>query len=146
MLFRSDTVDNVPIARQSSSSPQDLGWSVITPNRLKLGRNSHRQLEGPIRLDNCPQTQLEQHQLLTARWYELFIERIHLLVPPPATAPGRQILVGDVVLFVSTDTQNKKLWVWKLGKVVAIVSRSVVEILHDIPKKGTTSTLRRSMR
>ena len=52
-------IDDIPIARGSANAAYDLGWEIITPNRLKLGRNNHRQLEGLIKLDNCPQTQLE---------------------------------------------------------------------------------------
>ncbi len=41
-------VDDVPIARGSANAATDLGWEIITPNRLKLGRNAHRNLEGPV--------------------------------------------------------------------------------------------------
>ena len=52
-------IDDLPIACGSTSAACDLGWEIITPNRLKLGRNNNRQLDGPILLDNCPQNQLE---------------------------------------------------------------------------------------
>ena len=124
-------IDDIPIARGSANAAYDLGWEIITPNRLKLGRNNHRQLEGPIKLDNCPQTQLERNQLLTSRWYELFIERLHLLVPPPAKEHDRQPVVGDVVLFLFTDPNFKKLWIWKLGVVEEAMSRSSYKIRYS---------------
>jgi hypothetical protein len=76
-------IDDVPIARGSASASTDLGWEIITPNRLKLGRNNYRQLDGPTKLDNCPQTQLERNRLSTCKWYEILINRIHLLIPSP---------------------------------------------------------------
>ena len=76
-------IDDLPIARGSASAACDLGWEIITPNRLKLGRNNNRQLDSPILLDNCPQNQLEQNRLLTQKWYEIFIQRLRLLIPPP---------------------------------------------------------------
>ena len=124
-------IDNIPIARGSASAPNDLGWEIITPNRLKLGRNNHRQLEGPIKLDNCPQSQLERNQLLTARWYELFIQRLNLLIPPPDKKHDRQPVVGDVVLFLFTDPNFKKLWIWKLGVIEEALSRSSYKIRYS---------------
>jgi hypothetical protein len=41
-------IDSLPIAQGSASTATDLGWEVITPNRLKLGCNNHRQLTGHI--------------------------------------------------------------------------------------------------
>ncbi len=55
-------VDDVPITRGSAAT--DLGWEIITPNRLKLGRKAHRNLEGPVVLDNNPAIQLERNQLI----------------------------------------------------------------------------------
>jgi hypothetical protein len=127
-------IDDIPIARGSANASYDLGWEIITPNRLKLGRNNYRQLEGPIKLDNCPQTQLERNQLLTSRWYELFIERLSLLIPPPSKENDRQPVVGDVVLFLYTDPNFKKLWIWKLGVIEESMTRSSYKIRYSGPK------------
>ena len=126
-------IDDIPIARGTASAPNDLGWEIITPNRLKIGRNNYRQLEGPIKLDNCPQSQLERNRLLTSKWYEIFIERLHLLIPPPAKEHDKQPEVGDVVLFVFTDPNAKKLWVWKLGVIEEKMSRSSYKIRYAGP-------------
>jgi hypothetical protein len=57
-------VDDIPIARGSANAAKDLGWEIITSNRLKLGRNAHWNLEGPVVLDNNPTSQLERNQLI----------------------------------------------------------------------------------
>jgi len=129
-------VDDLPMARGDSSSASDVSWEIITPNRLKLGRNNHRQLEGRVILNNCPQTQLERNQVLTARWYEIFIQRIHLLIPPPRVEHDRLPRNGDIVLFVHQDPNFKKLWVWRLGKVVEQVSRSTFRIQYSLGEGG----------
>ena len=126
-------IDDLPIARGSASAAMDLGWEIITPNRLKLGRNNNRQLEGPIKLDNCPQTQLERNRLLTQRWYEIFIKRLSLLIPPPERKTDAQPQVGDVVLFLFTDPNFKKLWIWKIGLVEEQLSRSTYKIRYSSP-------------
>jgi hypothetical protein len=62
-------------------APNDLGWEIITPNHLKLGRNNFRQLEGKIQLSGGPQTMLERKCRLTEKRYQLFVDRIPLLAP-----------------------------------------------------------------
>ena len=47
-----NTVDNLPMAKENMSNPSNLGYEIITPNRLKLGKNNYRALEGSgIKLD-----------------------------------------------------------------------------------------------
>ena len=47
-----NTVDNLPMAKGNTSNVTNLGYDIITPNRLKLGRNNYRSLEGSgIKLD-----------------------------------------------------------------------------------------------
>ena len=128
-------IDDLPIARGSATASNDLGWEIITPNRLKLGRNNYRQLEGPVKLDNCPQTQLERNRLLMTKWYEIFIQRLSLLIPPPENKTDQQPTVGDVVLFLFTDPNLKKLWIWKLGVVEEQLSRSSYRIRYSGPDK-----------
>ena len=40
------TGDNVPIAKGNSTSLSNVGYDIITLNRLKLGKNNNRSLEG----------------------------------------------------------------------------------------------------
>ena len=36
-----NTVDNHPMAKGDTSNSSNLGYEIITPNRLKLGRNNY---------------------------------------------------------------------------------------------------------
>ena len=109
-------------------------------------RNNFRQLEGEIKLDNCPQSQLTRNRLISQKWYEIFIEKIHLLVPPPQRKDSLRPKCGDICLFVHQDTQNPKLWVWKLGIIERQMSRTTFEIRHFLAKSGQTRLLERSVR
>ena len=40
-------------------------------------------------------------------------------------------MVGDVVLFLFTDPNFKKLWIWKLGIVEEAMSRSSYKIRYS---------------
>jgi len=135
-------INDVPIGRGSASAPSDLGWEIITPNRLMMGRNNHRQLDGPIKVTNCPQSQLERNRLISAKWYEIFIQRLHLLIPAPAVKEDRQPMTGDVVLFLFSDPNFKKLWVWKLGIIEEKVSRSTFRIRYSGSDGGQKHVLR----
>ena len=93
-------------------------------------RNNFRQLEGTIVLSGAPQTMLERNRELSDKWYELFIERIHHLVPQASQQNARDVQVGDVVLFTFLDAGTHKMWEWRLGVITARVSRSTVEIRY----------------
>ena len=41
-----NTVDNLPMAKGDISNSSNLGYKIITPNRLKLGKNNYQSLEG----------------------------------------------------------------------------------------------------
>jgi hypothetical protein len=138
-------VDDLPIARGSATAATDLGWEIISPNRLKLGRNNYRNLDGEIVLDNSPQTQLDRNRQIFTGWYELFMDRIHLLVPHARKVEGKQIQLGDVVLFIFQDSPMMKYNVWKLGIVAELISARTVLVRYSLA--GTTQKfIRRSFR
>jgi hypothetical protein len=141
-----DQLDNLPIARGSTRVPSNLGWEIITPNRLKLGCNNFRQLEGNVILSNAPQSQLERNRLLQEKWYSIFSERIHLLVPKAREVHARTLQVDDVVLFVFQDAGIPKMWVWRLGVIVRQVSRSTFEIRYINQPGGMPRLIQRDAR
>jgi hypothetical protein len=138
-------IDDVPIARGTTTAPTDLGWDIITPNRLKLGRNNFRQLEGEVILDSCPQSQLERNRNIMKEWYNIFIDRVHLLVPAPEKVKGRRTLIDDIVLFVFSGEGTRGKSVWKLGRVVEIKSDTTVLIQYSLGG-STQKTILRSIR
>ena len=135
-------IDDVPIARGTSTAPTDLGWEIITPNRLKLGRNNFRNLEGEVKIDYCPQSQLDRNRELLQEWHCIFMERVQLLVPTLAKTEGRKTQVGDIVLFVFSDAGAKKSYVWKLGKIEELVSNTTVLIRYSIAGLAPKTILR----
>ena len=124
-------IDDVPIARGTSTAPTDLGWDIITPNRLKLGRNNYRQLEGEVILESCPQTQLDRNRSILKEWYAIFMDRVQLLVPENERIKGRQTMLGDIVLFIFSGEGLKGGSIWKLGRVVEIKSDTTILIRYS---------------
>ena len=77
-----NTLDNLPMAKGNTSNATNIGYEILTPNRLKLGRNNYCSLEGSgIKLDMSSNLTalLERNQELYCEWYGIFIENIHML-------------------------------------------------------------------
>jgi len=141
----SSQIDDLPIARGSATAATDIGWEIITPNRLKLGRNNHRNLDGDVVLDNAPQTLLDRNRAIFAVWYKIFLERLHLLVPRAGVADSRELRLDDIVLFRFQDSSLPRLEVWKLGRVVQLISARTVLIQYSHAGAGHLQ-IRRSVR
>jgi hypothetical protein len=139
-------LDDVPIARGGVSTVSDLGWEIITPNRLKLGRNNHRQLSGHVHLNNSPKTLLERNRRIQERWYEIFKERVLLMVPRPVKLKDREVQIGDVAMFVFDDAGSPNMWEWRLGVVERRISRTTVEIRYVTRPGGDRRLIKRSVR
>ena len=98
----SNTIDNLPIARGDASNELNFGYEVITPNRLKLGRNNFRSLEGNgielQMLSNFTKI-LDRNHSIYQQWYKLFINNIHYLNlrPNKWLKSSRLTVVSDIV-------------------------------------------------
>ena len=149
-----NAIDNLPLAKGNTSNSNELGYEILTANRIKLGRNNNRSLSGPgITLDMSPNLTriLDRNRQIQQSWYQLFIDQVHLLTlkPPKWETTSRLPVEGDIVLFVLNDSgygKNEKTW--KLGKIVR-AQKTKVDIQFFSFGKGKvkkTSTLQRNPR
>ena len=120
----SNTLDDVPIAKGTTSNSSHLGFEILTPNRIKMGRNNNRSLvSAGISIDTVanPTRLLEHNRQMYHVWYELFIDNLHLIALKPNKwhKNSRQPEEGDIIMFIHSDAgYQKKNFVWKLGKVL----------------------------
>ena len=127
----SNTLDNLPIARGDTSNESALGYEIITPNRLKLGRNNSRSLEGSgidLEMSSNFTKILDRNRFIYQQWYQTFIDNVHLLNlrPNKWLKSDRIPEVSDIVLFVFNDSSyTKESICWKLGKVVDVQGNKV---------------------
>ena len=147
----SSQIDDIPIAKCNSSNVFDPGWDLITPNRLKLGRNNNRSLESPMNLikGSGPTALLQRNREIQKFWYQMFIDRIHHLIPRPAKWKDTDIInIGDVCLFIHTENANMGSHGWKIGRIVSIPNKNKVVIeyasnilsgKHKLPKLTTVT-------
>ena len=127
----SSMIDDIPMAKCNSSNVNDPGWEIITANRLKLGRNNNRSLEGWIDLSKGSGSTalLRKNQEIQKVWYQLMMDKIHHLIPRPAKWNKTDVIsIGDICLFTYTENAAMGKDVWKLGRVDAIPSPNKVVI------------------
>ena len=150
-----NTIDDLPLAKGNTSNESNIGYEILTANRIKLGRNNSRALVGSgmtLQLSSNLTKMLEKNRLIYQAWYQLFMDQIHLLALKPSKwdVTGRLPKDGDIVLFVFLDSgYGKKEKSWKLGRVVQ-TNPTKVEIEYytksDKCGKMKSKTLTRSPR
>ena len=140
----SSMVDDIPIAKCINSNLVDPGWDIITANRLKLGRNNNRSLEGYIELpkgigaDNL----LKRNQEIQRVWYQMLVDRIHHLIPRPSKwNKTDSINVGDICLFIYSENVAMGKDLWKIGRIIEIPKKNKVVI--EFPGTPTAKGLPR---
>ena len=139
----SSQLNDLPMAKSTSTNVDDPFWNIITPNRLILGRNNERSLQGRMKIDHGPDLDwlVEKNQRIMSTWYKIFEEHIHHLMPRPAkwqeTTPVR---VGDIVLFIMSDAKYVKDERWKLGRVHQIFRPSRIQIEYNLIVSGESVT------
>ena len=103
----SNTINNLPIGTGSSRNINleldDL--DIITPNRLKLGRNNERSPLGPAYISNDPFKFIHINQKNFESWWEHWLTSAvpELVEKPVNWRSSDNIEEGDVVLFKKTE-------------------------------------------
>ena len=123
-------LDNIPMAKGNGSNNADLGFDILTPNRLKLGKNNYRSLEGSIEMTNraLPSDILDRNRKITSTFLQILVDRIHYFNYRPkkwlysSEVPPR---VDDIVLFVMEDGKVSADNDWKLGRIIEVHDRKV---------------------
>ena len=129
-----NSIDDLPLAKGNPSNSNELGYEILTANRIKMGRNNNRSLTFPgMTLDMAAglTCMLEKNRKMYQVWYQIFMDHVHLLTMKPDkwNVTSKMPQEGDVVLFVQNDSgYTKASKTWKLGKIVEVI-KSRVKIL-----------------
>ena len=111
-------INNLPISRSAATGCTRPEWTIITPNRLLLGRNNKRSLSGPLILDSSPSAVLDRLKSAQEAWYGLFLKQAHLFVPRSKWFTSDDVAVGDIVLFFLESQLKSTRWHYALVKEV----------------------------
>ena len=143
----SSALNDLPLAHGDTSNTTNLGFEILSPNRLLIGRNNYRSLEGlgiDLRNSQIPTEILNRNREITSFWYQEFLDNIHMLMLKPkkflvnSTPPK----VDSIVLFTLLDgLYSKQETCWKLGKVTEVEDRRAkISYVSKIPKLGNPVT------
>ena len=99
-----NTINDLPLALGNVVSDFE-NMDLITPNRLRLGRNNDRSPVGPMMVTNSPERFINLNQQIFNVWFESWmISHVpKLMYQPKWFNSERDVKVGDVVLFLKQE-------------------------------------------
>ena len=99
-----NTINDLPIGIRSKVSDLE-NLDLITPNRLRLGRNNDRSPVGPMSVSNDYNRLLEINNKIFSAWFDAWlISHVPNLVEQPKWfTSDRDVTEGDVVLFLKQE-------------------------------------------
>ena len=151
----SSAIDDLPMARGDTSTVSNLGFDILTANRIKLGRNNFRSLEEggfDLEASKIPTNILMRNREIYAVWFQLFIDNVHMfqMRPDKWSSNSRLPIENDIVLFVFTDANYaKEKTNWRLARVLSCKNGKVeLSYVSKMSKTGISKMgkLTRSVR
>uniref|UniRef100_A0A7M5XN02 Integrase catalytic domain-containing protein n=1 Tax=Clytia hemisphaerica TaxID=252671 RepID=A0A7M5XN02_9CNID len=100
----SNCINDLPISLGNYVSDFE-SMDLITPNRLKLGRNNERSPVGPFELSNDSSRIIQTNSLIYQSWFDSWlINHVPKLINQPKWFKSdTDIRIGDVVLFLKNS-------------------------------------------
>ena len=101
-----DTINGLPLALGNITS-QFENMDLLTPNRLRLGRDNDQSPIGPMMVINNPEKFLFTNEKLFNTWFECWLISYvpKLMHHPKWFQTDRDVKVGDVILFSKKENQ-----------------------------------------
>ena len=101
-----NSINNMPLAMNGLVGDLE-NLDILTPNRLKLGRNNERSPVEPVQLDGNPNKIIEENRKIYEAWFEnwLLTHVPKLLKQDKWFKTSNEIKVGDIVLFLKHDSK-----------------------------------------
>ena len=101
-----NSLNNMPIALTNSVSDLENA-DIITPNRLKLGRNNERSPIGELNVTSDPSKIISQNNSIFVAWFEAWVISYvpKLIEQPKWFSNDKDLKVGDVVLFLKNEKE-----------------------------------------
>ena len=146
----SNSINNLPIGLKSAT--RDLeNLDLITPNRLILGRNNDRTPNAPLTICNDHKRMIENNALIFQAWFKAWIVSYvpTLIDRPKWHKSGREVKVGDIVLFLKNEKEFDQQY--QYGRI-AEVYRGKDELIRKVdvqyknPNEDTFRNTKRGVR
>ena len=147
----SSTIDDTPICRSNNTNARDIGFEVITANRIKIGRNNFRSMQGggiDLSMSANLTNLLNRNQQIYDTWYQMYIDSIHLFALRPSLWPHTDKLpeIGDVVIFVHKEDAlaGRQGADWKLARLTQVEERRI-EVEYSVGTKRSGAVSKRKV-
>ena len=113
-----NTINDMPLALRNYVSDFEE-MDLVTPNRLKLGRNNNRSPVGPLYVTNDPTRFFTANEAIFSIWFEAWLtSHVHKLMPQPKWyVTSHHIKEGDVVLFLKKEGKLNTTYQYGIVKV-----------------------------
>ena len=100
----SNAINDLPLALGNIVSDYEQ-MDLITPNRLRLGRNNDRSLVSPMNVTGSTQKIIEENKKIFNSWFEAWLTSHvpKLMHQPKWFQSDRDIKICDIVLFIKKD-------------------------------------------
>ena len=133
-----NTVNNLPVA--IGNETEDLECvDLITPNRLRLGRNNERSPIGSIDIVDKYDSILKMNAAIFNSWWEAWlVAAVPKLVPQPKWFRNdKDINIGDVILFKKSDSVLSGMYQYGM---IEEVKRSADDVIRTVVIRYRNST------
>ena len=100
-----NSINNMPLALGNFSKSNLECMDLITPNRLKMGRNNERSPVGEVVFADKEKI-IEENKAIFDSWFEVWLltHVPKLMHQPKWFQSGKDLVTGDIVLFLKQDS------------------------------------------
>ena len=120
-------INDLPLALGNLRSDLD-SMDLLTPNRLKLGRNNQRSPCGNLTLTNNIAKIIEENKRIFNVWFEnwLLVHLPKLMSQPKWFKMDRHLKEGDIVLFQKHDSQLSSTYQYGMVKATEMSKDGII--------------------
>ena len=106
-----NSINDLPLALGNITSDYE-NMDLLTPNRLRLGRNNNRSPTGPMFVTNHPSKILADNTKIFNTWFDVWlVSHVPKLIEQPKWfKTDRDIQHGDVILFIKQDNALSNIY------------------------------------
>ena len=121
-------INDLPIGVKNASTELEL-IELISPNRLRLGRNNQRSPVGPLKVSVNIDKFLKGNEEIFNSWFTnwLICHVPRIIQQPKWFVNDRELVVGDVVLFLKHE--GKVTGEYQYGMIKSIIKGSCMYVL-----------------
>lgn len=141
----SNSINDMPLALGSQVSDFELS-DLITPNRLRLGRNNQRSPDGVMKIEGNLTMFLKQNEKIFESWFEgwLMSHLPKLMYQPKWFSTSNHLKEGDIVLFTKQDSVMKVKYQYGIVESVSrgkdnLVRKAIIKYRNNNEKSFRTT-------